>query len=101
MMTPRAVAVNPERPLRVIIPDEVREPCARVPLPAPVVDPETGRPTITDGQAGAMIVRQDGALQVCDAKRALAVRGMDLFNENADALADALRPRRWCWPLCR
>lgn len=100
-MTPRAVAVAPERPLLVIIPDEVREPCRRVPLPAPVTDPATGRPTITDGQAGAMIVRQDGALQVCDAKRALGVRAMELANENAQALNDRLQPRRWCWPLCR
>ena len=70
-------ASNPQ-PVTINIPATFREPCARADLTA----------LETVGDLGGLIVRQEAAVAVCDARRAGVVALVD-------AHAATVKPRRW------
>ena len=70
-------ATNPQ-PVTINIPPTFREPCARADLTA----------LETVGELGALVVRQEAAVAVCDARRAGVVALVD-------AHAATVKPRKW------
>lgn len=82
--TVRSVAAEASG-MRVIIPPSVEEKCGAAALPE-VVDLKG---------LSAFGIRQTGALEVCERKRALAVETMRAFNSQAYKLTEDLRPRPW------
>lgn len=72
-------ASNP-KPLTINLPAMYREPCARADLGA----------LETVGDLGALVVRQEAAVAVCDARRAGIVAIVDGYTA-------ATKPRRWPW----
>ena len=71
------------QPVTINIPQTLREPCARAELTA----------LGTVGDLGALVVRQEAAVAVCDARRAGLV-------ELIDSHAQTVRPRPW-WRVWR
>ena len=75
-------ATNPQ-PVTINIPPTFREPCARADLTA----------LETVGDLGGLIVRQEAAVAVCDARRAGVVALVD-------AHSATVKPRKW-WQFGR
>lgn len=67
---PKAVAIN--------LPSLLKEPCPRAEL----------GPLATAGDVGALVIRQEAAVQVCDARREAVVSIVEGYNT-------AVRPKRW------
>jgi len=66
------------QPVTINIPQTLREPCARAEITA----------LGTVGELGALVVRQEAAVAVCDARRQAVV-------SIVDAHAQIVRPRPW------
>lgn len=73
----------------------LREPCAGADAPVVTIDPATGRPTTSDGQALAFGARADGATRECELKRAGWEAVVSTFNAGQARLSEALRERTW------
>ena len=67
-------------PLTIKLPATLKEPCPRA---------EVG-PLETVGDLGALVVRQEAAVKVCDARREAVVSIVEGYNA-------ATRPKRWPW----
>ena len=69
---------------RIPIPPLARERCAGAPLPRP--------PSPSEPDYQVFGVQQTAKLEICDAKRALAVQAMETHNTYVDRLVRDLRP---------
>ena len=69
-------------PVAINLPVTLKEPCPRA---------EVG-PLETIGDLGALVVRQEAAVKVCDARREAVVSIVEGYNA-------ATRPKRWPWSI--
>jgi hypothetical protein len=65
-------------PMQINLPQSLKAPCERA---------EIG-PLATVGDLGALVVRQEAAVSICDAKRDAVVSIVDAYNQ-------AVKPKRW------
>ena len=69
-------------PVTINLPMTLKEPCPRA---------EVG-PLETVGDLGALVVQQEAAVKVCDARREAVVSIVEGYNA-------ATRPKRWPWSI--
>lgn len=74
--------------LRAEVPGAVRAPCPRVPRP--------DAPTV--GELAGFSVRQEAAINVCEAYKDAAVAIMDAHNLMVDQILQRTRPKPW-WKI--
>jgi hypothetical protein len=66
--------------VQINLPQSLKDPCERA---------EIG-PLATVGDLGALVIRQEAAVSICDAKRDAVVSIVDAYNQSA-------KPKRWFW----